>query len=112
MSAITESRAAGSSTLADAHAQLLARIVTNKPHPMCSWHVADVGDFEERATHLQRTLEAVEDYVRTVMADIKSHADIYVDADVTGGISDLRGDVVGELSRCAEDLREGIGRAA
>jgi hypothetical protein len=46
------------------------------------------------------------------MTDMKSHANIYVDADVTGGISDLRGDVVGELLRCAHDLREGIGRAA
>jgi hypothetical protein len=112
MSAITEHRAASSPTLADAHAQLVARILTNKPHPMRSWHLADVLDFEDRATHLQRTLEAVEDYVRAVMTDIKSHANIYVDADVTGGISDLRGDVVGELLRCADDLREGIGRAA
>jgi hypothetical protein len=112
MSAINESPATGSPTLTDAHAQLIARILTNKPHPMRSWHVADVLDFEDRATHLQRTLEAVENYVRTVMADIKSHANIFVDADVTGGISDLRGDVVGELLRCADDLREGIGRAA
>lgn len=33
-------------------------------------------------------------------------------ADVTGGISDLKGDVVGTLLNCADDLRNGMGRAA
>jgi hypothetical protein len=109
---MAESAHTTTASVSDAHAHLIQRLITNKPHPMRSWHVADVLDFEERADHLQRTLEAVEDYVRTVMADIKSHANIFVDADVTGGISDLKGDVVGELLRCADDLREGIGRAA
>jgi hypothetical protein len=99
-------------SVADAHALLVQRIITNKPHPIHSWHVADSGDFDDRAEHLHRVLKAVEDYVRTVMVDVKSHADIFVDADVTGGISDLRGDVVGELQRCADDLRNGMGRAA
>jgi hypothetical protein len=109
---MAESAHTTTASVSDAHAHLIQRLITNKPHPMRSWHVADVLDFEERADHLQRTLEAVEDYVRTVMADIKSHANIFVDADVTGGISDLKGDVVGELLRCADDLREGIPRAA
>ena len=99
-------------SVADAHALLVQRVITNKPHPIHSWHIADAGDFDERAEHLHRILQAVEDYVRTVMADVKSHADIFVDADVTGGISDLRGDVVGTLRNCADDIRNGMGRAA
>jgi hypothetical protein len=99
-------------SIADAHALLIQRIITNKPHHMPPWHVADALDFEDRATHLQRMLEAVEDYVRTVMEDMKRSANIFVDAEVTGGISDLRGDVVGTLRNCADDLRNGMGRAA
>jgi hypothetical protein len=99
-------------SIADAHLALIGRLQQNRPHHMHGWHVADALDFEDRATHLQRTLEAVEDYVRAVMADTKAHANIHVDADVTGGISDFNGDVVGELLRCAEDLAGGIGRAA
>jgi hypothetical protein len=99
-------------SVVDAHALLIQRIITNKPHHMPSWHVADALDFEDRATHLQRLLEAVEDYVRAVMEDMKASANIFVDAEVTGGISDLRGDVVGTLRNCADDLSNGMGRAA
>lgn len=100
-------------SVSDAHALLIQRIITNKPHHMHGYHVADALDFEDRATHLQRTLEAIEDYVRAVMTDTKAHAHVFVDADVTGGISDLKGDVVGTLLNCADDLR-GVahGRAA
>jgi hypothetical protein len=112
MSAIIEPRATSSPTLADAHALLVQRILTNKPHPMRSWHVADALDFEDRATHLRRLLEAVEHYVAAVMEDTKDHANIYVDADVGGCISDMKGDVVGTLLNCADDLRNGMGRAA
>jgi hypothetical protein len=113
MATITERRTTRLPTLADAHAQLVAKLISNKPHPMRSCHVADALDFEDRATHLQRLLEAVEGYVATVMADMKASANIFVDADVTGGISDFKGDVVGTLLNCADGLR-GVphGRAA
>jgi hypothetical protein len=105
-------QATTSASVKDAHALLIQRIITNKPHHMHGWHVADCLDFEDRATHLQRLLEAVEHYVSAVMEDTKAHANIHVDTDVGGCISDMKGDVVGTLLNCAEDLAGGIGRAA
>jgi hypothetical protein len=99
-------------SVGDAHALLIQRIITNKPHPIHSWHVADASDFEECATHPQRMLKAVEGYVHSVMVDMKRSADTFVDADVGGCISDMRGDFVGQLRNCADDLRNGMGRAA
>jgi len=72
---------------------------------MHGWHLADALDFEDRAEHLRRLLIATEDYVRAVMVDMARSSNIYVDTDVTGGISDLRGDVVGTLLNAADDLR-------
>jgi hypothetical protein len=80
---------------------------------MHGWHLADALDFEDRAEHLRRLLIATEDYVRAVMVDVARWSNIYVDTDVTGGISDLRGDVVGTLLNAADDLRGvAYGRAA
>jgi hypothetical protein len=39
------------------HAHLIQRIITNKPHHMPGWHLADALDFEDRAEHLRHTLE-------------------------------------------------------
>jgi hypothetical protein len=88
-----------------AHAHLIERLQQNRPHHMHGWHLADALDFEDRAEHLRRLLIATEDYVRAVMVDMARSSNIYVDTDVTGGISDLRGDVVGTLLNAADDLR-------
>jgi hypothetical protein len=53
-------------SVTDAHAHLIQRIITNKPHHMPGWHLADALDFEDRAEHLRRLLVATEDYVRAV----------------------------------------------
>jgi hypothetical protein len=98
-------------SVTDAHAHLIQRIITNKPHHMPGWHLADALDFEDRAEHLRHTLEAVEDYVRAVLVDMKRSSNVYVDTDVTGCLSDTRGDMVGSLLNAAGELR-GYGRAA
>jgi hypothetical protein len=98
-------------TILGAHAHLLERLQQNRPHHMPGWHLADALDFEDRAEHLRRLLIAVEDYVRAVMVDMARSSNVYVDADVTGCISDMQGDVVGSLINAAETLR-GYGRAA
>jgi hypothetical protein len=92
-------------SVTDAHAHLVQRVITNKPHHMQVWLVADALDFEHRAEHLRRLLIATEDYVRAVMVDMARSSNIYVDTDVTGGISDLRGDVVGTLLNAAERIQ-------
>jgi hypothetical protein len=80
---------------------------------MPGWHLADALDFADRAEHLRRLLVDVETYTRAVMVDMARSSNVYVDTHVTGGISDLKGDVVGTLLNCADDLR-GVahGRAA
>jgi hypothetical protein len=100
-------------SVTDAHAHLIQRIITNKPHHMPGWHLADALDFEDRAEHLRRLLVDVETYTRAVLVDMARSSNVHVDTDITGGISDLRGDVVGTLLNAADDLR-GVahGRAA
>lgn len=98
-------------SVTDAHAHLIQRIITNKPHHMPGWHLADTLDFEDRAEHLRRLLIAVEDYTRAVLVDMKRSSNVYVDTDVTGCLSDTRGDMVGSLLNAADELR-GFGRAA
>jgi hypothetical protein len=101
------------SSIQDAHTALVGRLQQNRPHHQPNWHVADSLDFEDRAEHLQRLLVDVEVYVRAAMQDMKDHASIRVDVKVTEGVlSDFRGDIVGELTTCADDLRNGMGRAA
>jgi hypothetical protein len=95
-----------------AHRHLIERLQQNRPHHMQGWHLADALDFEDRAEHARRLLIAVEDYIRALMVDTARSSNIYVDTDVTGGISDLRGDVVGTLLNAAEELRGFYGRAA
>jgi hypothetical protein len=99
-------------TILGAHAHLLERLQQNRPHHMHGWHLADALDFEDRAEHLRRLLIATEDYVRAVLVDMARSSNICVDTNVTGGISDLRGDVVGTLLNAAEGLRGFYGRAA
>jgi hypothetical protein len=99
-------------SVTDAHAHLIQRIITNKPHHMPGWHLADALDFEDRAEHLRRLLVATEDYVRAVLVDMKRSSNVNVDIkDMTGCISDLKGDVVGSLLNAADKIR-GYGRAA
>jgi hypothetical protein len=98
-------------SVTDAHAHLIQRIITNKPHHLPSWHLADALDFEDRAEHLRRLLVDVETYVRAVMVDMARSSNIHVDTDVTGCLSDMRGDVVGSLLNAADEVR-GYGRAA
>jgi hypothetical protein len=93
------------STIIGAHAHLLERLQQNRPHHMHGWHLADALDFEDRAEHLRRLLIATEDYVRAVLVDMARSSNIYVDTNVTGGISDLRGDVVGTLLNAAERIQ-------
>jgi hypothetical protein len=93
------------STILGAHAHLLERLQQNRPHHIHGWHLADALDFEDRAEHLRRLLIATEDYVRAVMVDMARSSNIYVDTDVTGGVSDLRGDVVGTLLNAAERIQ-------
>jgi hypothetical protein len=38
-------------SVTDAHAHLIQRIITNKPHHLPGWHLADALDFEDRAAH-------------------------------------------------------------
>jgi 2',3'-cyclic-nucleotide 2'-phosphodiesterase (5'-nucleotidase family) len=92
-------------SITDAHARLIQHIIINKPHHMPGWYLADALDFEDRAEHLRRLLVDVEDYTRAVMVDMARSSNIHVDTDVTGGNSDLKGDVVGTLLNCADDLR-------
>jgi hypothetical protein len=99
-------------TILGAHAHLLERLQQNRPHHIHGWHLADALDFEHRAEHLRRLLIATEDYVRAVMVDMARWSNIYIDADVTAGISDLRDDVVGTLLNAAEVLWGFYGRAA
>jgi hypothetical protein len=68
-------------SVTDAHAHLIQRIITNKPHHMPGWHLADALDFEDRAEHLRRLLAAVEDYTRAVLVDMKRSSSVYVDTD-------------------------------
>jgi hypothetical protein len=101
-----------SPSVADAYAHLIQRLQQNRPHHLPAWHLADALDFEDRAEHLRRLLVDVETYTRAVMVDMARSSNIHVDTAVTGGISDLRGDVVGTLLNAAEELRGFYGRAA
>jgi hypothetical protein len=95
-----------------AHARLIQRLQQNRPHHMHAWHVTDALDFEDRAEHLRRLWIAVEDYTRAVLVDTAASSNVHVDIkDVTGCISDLKGDMVGSLLNAADELR-GFGRAA
>jgi hypothetical protein len=98
-------------SVTDAYAHLIQRLQQNRPHHMPVWHLADALDFEDRAEHLRRLLVDVETYARAVMVDMKRSSNVYVDTDVTGCLSDTRGDMVGSLLNAAGELR-GYGRAA
>jgi hypothetical protein len=100
-------------TVRAAYARLAEHLRSNLPHHIPSWHVADHVDFDDRAQHLDDLLAAVGIYALSVMQDTKSHANIRVDTpNIIGAFEDLRGDIVGELRNCADDLRNGMGRAA
>jgi hypothetical protein len=109
---MAESAHSTTASIADAYTHLIQRLQQNRPHHMPVWHLAEALDFEDRAEHLRRLLVDVETYTRAVMVDMACSSNIHVDTDVTGGISDLRGDVVGTLLNAAEELRGFYGRAA
>jgi hypothetical protein len=95
-----------------AHAHLIERLITNRPHHMPGWHLADALDFEDRAEHLRRLWIAVEDYTRAVLVDTAASSNVGLDIkNLTGIISDTQGDVVGCLLNAADEVR-GYGRAA
>jgi hypothetical protein len=100
-------------TVRAAHARLAEHLRTNLPHHIPNWHAADHVDFDDRAQHLDDLLAAVGIYALSVMQDTKSHANIRVDIpNIIGAFEDLRGDTAGQLRNCADDLRNGMGRAA
>ena len=93
----------------DAHATLLATLIADRPNVIA--YVADAGDLEERAEHIEAVAAAFAIYIAAVMRD--------TDASAPGGIgsarldylleqlTELKDDAAGLCGRAAEELREG-----
>jgi len=106
VSALIKSRAAASrANIRTAFSDLLVALADN--HPVNIIGEADAADMEERAEHVQGLLTAVEVYLAVVLADAKHRTSgITLDVNVTGILSDTRGDIVGTFRIAAEQMRE------
>ncbi len=92
-------------TIRTAFSDLLVALADN--HPVNIIGEADSADMEERAEHVQGLLTAVETYLTAVLADAKHRTSgIKFDVNVTGILSDTRGDLVGTFKIAAEQMRE------
>ena len=92
-------------TIRTAFADLLVALADN--HPVNIIGEADAADMEERAEHVQAVLGAVETYLTAVLADAKHRTSgVTFDVNVTGILSDTRGDLVGTFRIAAEQMRE------
>ena len=85
--------------------EFISKWVLNKPHVIAG--NADAADLQERAEHLQTFWEAAEKYTNAILQNTRQHSPERFDLDVTGCLSDVKGDVVGTLMDAAEKLREG-----
>ena len=104
-------------TLTALHARLIEKIRQNKPHVIHSWMVADQIDFDDRGQHLADLLADVVTYARACVQDLRDktgdmRAALDDVLDTVDGLSDTRDDLVGALANCADDMRNGMGRAA
>jgi hypothetical protein len=92
------------STVKDAHADLIERLMALKPYRIL--YIGDAQDVEERAEHLRQILGAVLDYVGAILSDT-SHVAPGGSIDrkyLLGMISDLADDVAGSIANAADDL--------
>ena len=98
------------STIEEAHASLIGRLSSSKPHRIL--YVADARDLEQRAEHLQQVLAVVLDYVGAIVTDT-DHVAPGGSIDrkyLLGLISDVAGNVAGSISNAADDLAAGYGQ--
>lgn len=92
-------------TIRTAFADFLVALAENPPVNIIG--EADAADMEERAGHAQAVLTAVEIYLTAVLADAKHRTSgLDFDVNVTGILSDTRGDLVGTFKIAAEQMRE------
>jgi hypothetical protein len=103
---------AGKSTpVADAHAHMIERLITNKPHEIRCF-LADDRDLDERTAHIQAIGNAFLAYLSEIAEDTVFNANVRVTAlrdareDALNGISDCLSDLVGALANAAEQYRE------
>jgi hypothetical protein len=97
------------SPIRSAFSELIIALGDNPPATIIG--DADAADLDELAEHMQRVMEAVEKYANAVLADAKHRTSgLDLDVDVTGILSDTRGDLVGTLKIAAERWREDNGQ--
>jgi hypothetical protein len=93
------------SPIRSAFSDLIVALSDN--HPVAIVGEVDADDLDECAEHMQRVMEAVEKYATDVLADLKYRTSgLDFDVNITGRLSDMRGDIVGTLLNDAEALRE------
>jgi len=90
-------------SVSDAHAHLIQRLITSKPHQIR--YSADARDLEERAAHVQAIGNALMAYLSEIVADTAYNAN-GIDRDVCRGLSDDISDIAGNFANAAERLRE------
>lgn len=90
-----------------AHLRLIAAIAVEKPHAIFGG-AADVVDLTARAEHLDKLFGAFRSYLTEIMADTAENAPLgFIDKKyVEKIVTDLIGDVVGEVSNAADKLAE------
>jgi hypothetical protein len=103
MAARADSIDTTSASITDAHAHLISRIITNKPHQIR--YSADARDLEDRAAHIQAIGNALMAYLSEIVDDTAHNAN-GIDRDVCRGISDDISDIVGSFTNAAESWRE------
>jgi hypothetical protein len=96
---------AADSTLRIAFAELGVLLGDNPPPPIMG--EVDAADLDELAEHMERVMKAVEKYADDVLTFAKHNTSGFkFDVNVTGILSDTRGDIVGTFKIAAEQMRE------
>ena len=96
---------AADSKLRVAFSALLVALADNPPPPVVG--EADADDLDEIGEHLEKIGQAIEAYYAAVLADAKHRTSgLTFDVNVTGILSDTRGDLVGTFKIAAEQMRE------
>jgi hypothetical protein len=100
-------------SLAAAHLALAEAIRNNKPNHIPNFVLATSTDLEDRATHVERLIEAVKNYLRAVTIETKSSMSStrrldrpYIFNQIASLGCDL--DLVGALRNAADDLVEDV----
>jgi len=89
-----------------AHAEFIAALAGNIPHPIYAG--ADPDDLDGRADHLERLLKTLHAYVAVIIGDTAQNIPggtlnrLYLD----GHFEDLAADAVGVIRNAAEEMRQ------